>query len=154
MKRKVTDYFRIMAPRLTGGKFVVKRYRREDHRLEAIAASLQEKPLKGQTAALFTVPQDVEKVEVRFTKTKGAVVSSRGVQTWRLLFNKKAFLDDWKAEVHRVLEAARERELARNRERRKVRRMVAGKKLRDQLQKQGKPLTRAELAKGRRGRVR
>ena len=44
-KRKVTRYFRVMAPRLTGGERVVKRYRRPDHLDSAIRSSLQEEML-------------------------------------------------------------------------------------------------------------
>lgn len=233
MKRKVTNYFRIVAPRLEGGDFVVKRYRRKDHLDEAIAASLQEKPLKGQKAAIFTVPKGVEKIDVRFTKTRGAVVRQEGIATRSLLFNKKSFLEDWKAEVNRVLDSVPDvrifkiikganlssdtftrtqilkeiaaimelyseelseaegfhqrwfgewlnglkayegvtisqmraadrrhkkevqaREKERNRERRKVRKRIAGRKLKEQLDAQrGRALKKGELATGRRGRV-
>jgi hypothetical protein len=104
MKKRVTDYFRIMAPRLESDNVAVKRYRRKDHLDSAIIASLQEKPLKGQKAAIFTLPRGVEKVNVRFTKKRGAVVDQQGIAESTLLFNKANFLEDWKSEVDRVLD--------------------------------------------------
>lgn len=235
-KRKITNYFRIIAPRIEGGDFVVKRYRRKDHHEAAVRASLQEKPLKGQTAVLFSVAKGVDRVGIRFTKKRGAIVEQEGVATSRLLFNKRDFLTDWKGEVNRVLDIVpsirifkiikganlssetyrredimrevaaimelytqelseqegfharwfgewlnglvayegvtitqmkkadathkgivREREKVRNEQRRRLRKRIAGRRLKEQIEAEraarGKKLTRGELASGRKGRV-
>lgn len=103
MKRKITRYYRIIAPRLQGGNYVVKRYRRKDHLEQAIEASLQEKPLPGQTAAIFSVPPKVRKIDVRFQKGKAIVQEKPGMKRIKIDFDREALARDWRAEVARVL---------------------------------------------------
>jgi len=100
-KAKVTRYFRVIAPRITGD-FVVKRYRRPDNLEAAIDATLQEKKLPGQTAAVFSVDPG-EKLDVKIRRGK-ATVSRDGLAEQKLIFDKAAFLDDPDAEIERVLE--------------------------------------------------
>lgn len=100
-KAKVTEYYRVMAPRLAGD-YVVKRYRRKDHLRSAINEAHQEKVLKGQKAVLFSVDPG-EELDVRFSRTGKALVSRNNVDQETLLFNKRAFLEDPQAEIDRVL---------------------------------------------------
>lgn len=102
-KSKVTKYFRVIAPRITG-PFVKKYYRRKDHLTEAIVESQQEQLLPGQTAAVFSVDDPREKVQVKFSKKKPATVVRRGIEQVSLRFDRAAFLDDPEAEVERVLD--------------------------------------------------
>ena len=99
-KAKVTKYFRVVAPRITGD-FVVKRYRRSDNLEAAVRSSLQEKLLPGQTAAAFSVdPGEDLTVKVREGK---AIVARNGMRQLELMFDKAAFLSDPKSEIERVL---------------------------------------------------
>ena len=100
-KSKITRYFRVIAPRITGD-FVVKRYRKAENLRAAIDASLQEKPLRGQTAAAFSVDPG-ERVEIKVVRGR-ATVKKQGLKQVRLMFNKNAFLVDWEKEVDRVLD--------------------------------------------------
>ncbi len=102
-KRKVTNYFRVMAPRITGD-FKVKRYRLPENTRAAIDASLQEHPLKGQTAVAFSMTHPREKLEISI-KDGVANVRQSGVSHVELKFNKKAFLKDPDAEIDRALNA-------------------------------------------------
>jgi hypothetical protein len=100
-KAKVTKYFRVMAPRITG-EFKVKRYRIPERLNSAIDATLQEQPLKGQTAAVFSVYDTREKLDVKIVKGKAQVKRS-GVGQVKLKFDKAAFLADPKKEIDRAL---------------------------------------------------
>jgi len=102
-KRKITRYFRIMAPRLTGGEKVVKRYRRQDHLDEAIRSSLQEEMLPGQTAAVFSVDPG-QNLKITFNRAHKAKVTRGGILEDEIRFDKNAFLKDWKKEVNKALE--------------------------------------------------
>lgn len=99
-KAKVTKYFRVMAPRITGD-FIVRRYTVPENLDAAIDASLQEKKLPGQTAVAFSVDPG-EKLEIK-VKRGVATVKKHGIQRIELKFDKKAFLNDPKAEIDRVL---------------------------------------------------
>jgi len=127
-KAKVTKYFRVMAPHITGD-FVVKRYRRQDSIDAAINASLQEQDvkLKGQTAVAFSIDSGdkltvkikrstkiVEKARVNkktgemiFTDERVPVttahITKNGMGFSKLIFDKQAFLEDPDAEIDRVL---------------------------------------------------
>lgn len=101
-KTKITRYFRIMAPRITGGDRVIKRYRRKDHLDSAIRSSLQEEMLPGQTAAVFSVDPGQE-LDIKFTRKHVAVVKRGGILEDEIRFDKNAFLRDWKAEVNKAL---------------------------------------------------
>jgi hypothetical protein len=101
-KRKITRYYRVMAPRLGGGDFVVKRYRRPDHLKAAITASLQEEFLPGQRAAIFSVDKG-EELQVKITRKRQVLVTRDGLDEQEFIFDRKAFLKDWKAEVERNL---------------------------------------------------
>lgn len=125
-KSKVTKYFRVMAPRITGD-FVVKRYRRQDSIDAAVVASLQEQRLKGQTAVAFSVDSG-DKLSVKIKRSTKTVRKSRvnkktgeitfttkririttanvvknGLGRTKLAFDKQAFLEDPDAEIDRVL---------------------------------------------------
>lgn len=100
-KAKVTKYFRVMAPHITGD-FKVKRYRLPDNMRAAIDATLQEKPLKGQTAAAFRLADVREVLDVQVRKGTARVKQS-GVSRIKLEFNKAAFMADPDAEIDRVL---------------------------------------------------
>jgi len=99
-KAKITKYFRVIAPRITGD-FVVKRYRRQDSIDAAVEASLQEKRLKGQTGVAFSIDPG-DKIEVKVRKGKATVVRN-GLQRAKLAFDKQAFLEDPDREIDRVL---------------------------------------------------
>jgi hypothetical protein len=101
-KAKVTRYFRVIAPRITGD-FIVKRYRKPENITAAIQASLQERVLEGQTAAAFNVDPG-EKLEIKIREGR-ASVKQGGIDRVRLPFNKAAFLEDADAEIDRVLAA-------------------------------------------------
>jgi len=100
-KAKVTKYFRVVAPNITGD-FEVKRYRIPENMAAAVDASLQEKPLKGQTGAAFRVDPG-EKLEIKI-KHGVATVKQFGIRRIKLKFDKKKFLQDPKAEVNRVMQ--------------------------------------------------
>jgi len=125
-KAKVTKYFRVIAPRITGD-FVVKRYRRQDSIDAAVEASLQEKRLKGQTAVAFSIDSG-DKLTVKIKRSVKIVEKSRvnkktgemiftdervlvttanvvknGLGRVKLAFDKQAFLEDPDAEIDRVL---------------------------------------------------
>jgi len=128
-KAKVTKYFRVMAPHITGD-FVVKRYRRQDSLDAALDASLQEQDvkLKGQTAVAFSVDPG-DKLAVKINRSTKTVTTSRinkktgemiftdkrvlvttanviknGLGFSKLIFDKQAFLEDPDAEIDRVLD--------------------------------------------------
>lgn len=103
-KRKVTRYFRVMAPRITGGERVVKRYRRKDHLDSAIRSSLQEEMLPGQTAAVYSVDPGQE-LQIKFTRKHALIVTRGGILEDEIRFDKNAFLRDWKSEVNKALES-------------------------------------------------
>lgn len=100
-KAKVTKYFRVMAPHITGD-FVVKRYRRPDNKKAALEASMQERPLKGQTAVAFRKTDTREALRVTVKDGVANVVRS-GVEQISLDFNRKAFMRDPDAEIDRAL---------------------------------------------------
>ena len=126
-KAKVTKYFRVIAPRITGD-FVVKRYRKPENLKAAIDASLQEGMLKGQTAAVYSVDPG-EKLEVKIIKGR-AKVKRDGVGEQKMIFDKAAFLDDPEAEIDRILSQTDAN----------VFRLIVG------ANKQNKVLTRADIA--------
>jgi hypothetical protein len=97
-KTKVTRYFRIMAPRIAGGEKQVKRYRRKDHLLSAIDASLQEERLPGQTAAVFSVDPG-QRVEITFDKKHKPIVKRGGITEQEFRFDKNSLMRNWKDEV-------------------------------------------------------
>ena len=99
-KAKVTRYFRVIAPRITGD-FVVRRYRIKENFDAALSASLQEKPLKGQTAVAFSVDPG-EKLEVKVKKGRAKVVRD-GFQNVKLQFDKNALIEDPDREIDRIL---------------------------------------------------
>jgi len=99
-KAKVTRYFRVIAPRITG-EFIVKRYRIPENREAAIVASLQEELLPGQTAAAFSVDPG-EKINIKIKRGK-ATVKRGGIEQIKMTFDKQAFLEDPDAEIDRLL---------------------------------------------------
>lgn len=99
-KAKVTRYFRVIAPRITGD-FVKKRYRKPENIRAAIEASLQERVLPGQKVAAFNVDPG-EQIEIKI-KDGRAAIKQAGVDRVKLPFNKAAFLADPDAEIDRVL---------------------------------------------------
>ena len=101
-KAKVTKYYRVMAPRLSHD-FEVKRYRRPDKLENAIDASLQEHPLPGQTAALFSYDPG-EQVEI-VTEGDEVRVVRQGLDRGKIKFDRNAFLEDPEAEIQRALDA-------------------------------------------------
>ena len=99
-KAKVTKYFRVMAPRITGD-FIKRRYTVPENLNAAIDASLQEKKLPGQTAVAFSIDPG-ERLEIK-VKRGVATVKKHGIQRIELKFDKQQFLADPKAEIERVL---------------------------------------------------
>ena len=104
MKRKITRYYRVMAPKYAAGQITqVYRPRRADHLEAARRASLQEEKLPGQKAILFTLPSRRQKLSVKFRADGSAVTERAGISQRSLLFDKNAFIADWKKELDRVL---------------------------------------------------
>lgn len=102
-KRKVTRYYRELAPIIASGNFQVKRYRKPERLNAAIEASLQEQKLPGQKVAVFSVDPG-ERVELEWkAREREPIVKRGGIEEQKLMFDKNAFLADWKSEVERVL---------------------------------------------------
>ena len=99
-KAKVTKYFRVMAPNITGD-FEVRRYRIPENQAAAVDASLQETTLKGQTGVAFRVDPG-ERLQIKIRRGV-ATVKKHGVERVKLKFDKKAFMLDPKTEVERIL---------------------------------------------------
>lgn len=99
-KARVTRYFRTMAPNITGD-FEVKRYYILENMAAAVDASLQEMPLKGQTAAAFRVDPG-ERLDIKI-KRGVATIKKHGMARIKLKFDKRLFMEDPKKEVERVL---------------------------------------------------
>jgi len=100
-KAKVTKYFRVMAPHITGD-FVTKRYRNKENEQAAFDASLQEHRLKGQTGIAFKLSDPNEKLEIVVKRGK-ATIKQSGVTRVKIKFNRERFLADPDAEIDRAL---------------------------------------------------
>lgn len=99
-KARVTRYFRTMAPNITGD-FEVKRYYIPENMAAAVEASLQERSLKGQTAAAFQVDPG-ERLDIKI-KRGVATIKKHGMARVKLKFDITLFAKDMKKEVERVL---------------------------------------------------
>lgn len=100
-KRRITNYWKELAPRLSGD-YKVKRYYKPGRLEKAAEASLQGKLLPGQKAVAFSHDKDQD-LEVEFDRYDRIHVKKGGINQDTLLFDMDEMLTDPMAEVDRIL---------------------------------------------------
>ena len=102
-KRRLTNYWKELAPRLSG-EYKVKRYYKSGRLEKAAEAALQGKLLPGQKAVAFSHDKK-QKLEVTFDRQDRIHVKKGGIDEDKTFFDQREFQLDAMAELDRHLAA-------------------------------------------------